>query len=103
VQLTGSLLKAWAQPPALEHRFRRSYVTKDAPPARTLRDLAGDIAATAWAHASWKPAGGSTCRMRLAWQRIWLAHGLRHTDGELEGAWLWSIGQRVTTSPIIAL
>lgn len=96
VQVTSSLLKAWAQPPTLERKFRRSYVTKDAPPSRSLRELAGEIAAADWVSASWKAADGSTCRTRLAWQRIWLAHGLRRTDGELEEAWLlvdWPAGE----------
>ena len=36
----------------------------------------------------WKAADGSTCRTRLAWVRVFLAHGLRHAGGEIEEAWL---------------
>jgi SRSO17 transposase len=95
VPVTGSLLKAWARPPAVERKFRRRCVVKDTPPAQTLRELAGEIAAVDWVDAVWKAADGSTRRPRLAWQRLWLAHGLRPTNGELEEAWLlgdWPAG-----------
>ena len=88
VQVTGSGLKAWSRQPTVERKFRRSYVAGDTPAAQTLREIAGKIAQTAWVDASWKAADGSTRRTRLAWQRIWLGHGLRRTEGELEEAWL---------------
>lgn len=88
VQVTGSCLKAWSHQPTVERKFRRSYVTGDTPAAQTLREIAGQIAETAWVDAPWKAADGSTRRTRLAWQRIWLGHGLRRTEGELEEAWL---------------
>lgn len=88
VQVTGSSLKAWGSQPTVERKLRRSDVVEETPPAQTLREIAGQIPATAWVDAPWKAADGSTRRTRLAWQRIWLAHGLRRTDGELEEAWL---------------
>lgn len=88
LQVTGSALKAWAQAPPLEHKLRRSYVTKDAAPAKTPRELADAIAPKDWVNTSWKAADGSTCRTRLAWQRVWLAHGLRYSEGQLEETWL---------------
>lgn len=96
VQVTGSLLKAWPQPPELERKFRRNYVVEGTPPDRTLRELANDIAADDWKHAAWKAADGSTRHTRLAWRRVWLAHGLRRTHGEPEEAWLlvdWPAGE----------
>jgi len=95
LQVTGSILKAWAQPPKLERKLRRNYPARDTSPPQSLRALADAIPAGDWKSASWKAADGATRHTRLSWRRVWLAHGLRHTDGEPEEAWLlvdWPAG-----------
>jgi SRSO17 transposase len=95
LQVNGPSLKAWAQVPALEHKLRRSYLAPGTASSRTLRELADGIAPADWVKASWKAADGSTRRTRLAWRPVWLAHGLRYPEGELEEAWLlvdWPAG-----------
>ena len=88
LQVTASSLKAWSQPPDLERKQRRVHAVGDAAPAQTLQALAASIASSDWVEASWKTADGSTERTRLAWRQVWLAHGLRHGQGEMENAWL---------------
>ena len=87
LQVTATLLKAWTEPPAVIRKFRRSYVEEGSEPALTLREIAGKIAPGQWRRASWKVADGSTRTTRLARLKVWLAHGLRRTEGDLEPAW----------------
>lgn len=96
VQITASALKAWVEPPAVVTKFRRRYVEAGTEPALTLGEIAGQITPAQWRRASWKAADGSTRSTRLAWLKVWLAHGLRRTNGNLEPAWFlvdWPEGE----------
>jgi len=95
LQVTGSILKGWTSEVPTVRKLRRRYVAPGAPPSRTLLEIATALPATAWHAARWKAADGSTRRTRLAWTEVFLSHGLRATNGELERAWLvadWPAG-----------
>jgi SRSO17 transposase len=88
VQVTGSSHKGWTEAVATERKFKRRYVHASAPASRTLQQIVAGWPEGMWKHCSWKTAEGKTRRTRLAWQKIYLAHGLRETEGELEKVWL---------------
>jgi len=88
VQVTGSSHKAWIRPVETKLKFKRRYVSASAPAAQTLAEIAADLAEAHWRSCSWKAADGKTRRTRLAWIKVYLAHGLRKTGGDLEEAWL---------------
>lgn len=88
VQVTGSSHKAWISPVETKLKFKRRYVSASAPAAQTLAEIATDLAEAHWKSCSWKAADGKTRRTRLAWIKVYLAHGLRKTGGDLEEAWL---------------
>jgi SRSO17 transposase len=95
VQVTGTSHKGWTEAVPTERKFKRRYVQASAPPARTLEQIVADWPEGAWKHCSWKTVEGKTRRTRLAWMEIYLAHGLRETEGELEKVWLvvdWPTG-----------
>lgn len=79
---------AWDQPPQLIKKQKRRHPAPEQSAPRTLLAIATEIAADQWQRVQWKAADGSTRQTRLAWQRIFLAHGLRHAGGELEESWL---------------
>jgi SRSO17 transposase len=88
VQVTGSSHKAWISPVETTLKFKRRYVNASAPEAQTLTEIATDLAEADWKSCSWKATDGKTRRTRLAWIKVYLAHGLRKAGGDLEEAWL---------------
>jgi len=95
VQVTGSSHKGWTSPVATTRKVKRRHVSPSAPPPQTLEEITADLAGSAWHHCSWKAADGKTRRTRLAWLEVYLAHGLRKAEGELEKVWLvvdWPAG-----------
>lgn len=88
LQVTGSSHKGWTSPVPTERKFKRRYVTASAPASQTLAQMAAGLANSSWRECSWKTADGKTRRTRLTWIEVYLGHGLRETDGELEKAWL---------------
>jgi SRSO17 transposase len=97
VQVTGTSHKGWTHAVPTERKFKRRYVKKGAPAALTLQQIAGGLSDSDWKHCSWKNVEGETRRTRLAWVEIYLAHGLRESEGELEKVWLvvdWPLGEK---------
>jgi SRSO17 transposase len=95
VQVTGSSHKGWTEAVATERKFKRRHVHASAPASRTLEQIVAGWRQGVWKDCSWKTAGGKTRRTRLAWQEVYLAHGLRESEGELEKVWLvvdWPLG-----------
>ena len=88
VQVTGSSHKGWTSPVPTTRKVKRRYVSASAPAAQTLEAIAAGLARAAWHGCSWKAADGKTRRTRLAWIEVYLAHGLRKAEGELEKVWL---------------
>jgi SRSO17 transposase len=88
VQVTGSSHKGWTSPVPTERKIKRRHVTATAPASQTLEEIAAGLANSAWKHCSWKAVEGKTRRTRLAWIEVYLAHGLRKPEGELEKVWL---------------
>ncbi|MGH7980538.1 MAG: IS701 family transposase, partial [Limisphaerales bacterium] len=96
VQVTGSSNKAWTSPVATKLKFKRRYVSAAAPAAQTLAEIARGWADSEWKLCSWKASDGQTRRTRLAWSKVYLAHGLRESGGNLEAVWLvvdWPTGE----------
>jgi SRSO17 transposase len=96
VQVTGSSHKAWTRPVETKLKFKRRYVQAGAPAAQTLAAIAAELSEADWRACSWKAADGKTRRTRLAWIKVYLAHGLRETGGDLEEVWLvvdWPKGE----------
>jgi SRSO17 transposase len=88
VQVTGSSHKAWARPVETKLKFKRRYVADSVPAPQTLGEITADLAESDWQECSWKDADGKTRRTRLAWRKVYLAHGLRESGGDLEEVWL---------------
>jgi SRSO17 transposase len=88
LQVTGSILKGWTSEVPTVRKIRRRYVAPGSPPSQTLLEIATALPPKAWQAARWKAADGSTRRTRLAWIEVFLSHGLRATNGELERGWL---------------
>jgi SRSO17 transposase len=88
VQVTGSAHKAWISRVETTLKFKRRYVSASAPQAQTLAEIATDLMEADWKSCSWKASDGKIRRTRLAWVKVYLAHGLRKAGGDLEGAWL---------------
>jgi SRSO17 transposase len=88
VQVTGSSHQGWTRAVPTEHKLKRRQVTAAAPPSQTLAQIVAGLPSAAWQPCSWKAADGKTRRTRLAWLEVYLAHGLRAADGELEKVWL---------------
>lgn len=96
LQVTGSIITGWTSEVPTIFKVRRRYVAPEAPPSRTLLEIATTLPPQAWHAARWKSADGSTRRTRLAWTEVFLSHGLRSTQGQLERAWLvadWPAGE----------
>lgn len=97
LQVTGSGHKGWSEPVATERKFKRRYVQAGAPASQTLEQIVARWPKEAWRSGSWKTAEGQTRHTRLAFREIYLAHGLRETEGELEKVWLvvdWPLGDK---------
>ena len=88
VQVTGSSHKGWTNPVPTTRKVKRRHVSASGPPAQTLEEITADLTNSAWHHCAWKAADGKTRRTRLAWIEVYLAHGLRKAEGELEKVWL---------------
>ena len=87
--------KGWNQPVPTELKRTRRHVSAEVPPAQTLAELTAGLAPSQWKACSWKAADGKTRRTRLAWQPVFLQHGLRQAQGDLESVWLvvdWPAG-----------
>lgn len=96
LQVTGSSHKAWTVPVETKLKFKRRYVREGTPAARTLGEIAAGLGEADWHACSWKAHNGETRRTRLAWVRVYLAHGLRESGGNVEEVWLvvdWPKGE----------
>ena len=88
LQATPSGHKAWTEWVPTSKKFKRRYVDPQAPKAQTLEEIAQRIPSELWQKVRWKAANGHPRMTRLAWREIYLAHGLRNTEGDLEKVWL---------------
>jgi SRSO17 transposase len=88
LQVTGTSNKGWTVPVETKLKFKRRYVSDCAPAAQTLAEIAAGLAPADWQDCSWKASDGKTWRTRLAWLKVYLAHGLRTSGGDLEAVWL---------------
>jgi SRSO17 transposase len=96
LQVTGSYHKAWTRPVETKLKFKRRYVREGTPAPRTLTEIVAGLAEADWHACSWKAHNGETRRTRLAWIRVYLAHGLRESGGDIEEVWLvadWPKGE----------
>jgi len=87
---------AWTQRPQLSHGSKLWSVSKIAPKARKLRQLAEGFKAGEWCAASWETSGGEKRSTRLAWQEIYLNSDLQPENGHWPRTWLvvdWPEGQ----------
>jgi len=87
--------KGWNQAVPTELKRMRRHVSAEAPSAQTLTELTAVLPPGQWKACSWKAADGRTRRTRLAWQEVFLQHGLRQAQGDLEKVWLvvdWPAG-----------
>jgi SRSO17 transposase len=97
VQITGTSHKGWTQAVPTERKFKRRYVMDSAPPSQTMEEIAAGLPDSAWKPCSWKSVEGKTRRTRMVWVEVYLAHGLRESEGELEKVWLvvdWPLGEK---------
>jgi len=79
---------AWTQSPRLILKQKRHHVAPQEPSPQTLLDIASEFVTDSWKPMQWKAADGATRKTRIAWRRIFLAHGLRQGKAEIEEAWL---------------
>lgn len=96
LQVQAAEHKGWTQEVAVVKKQKLSYVDVNAPPKRTLLQIAQDLPASQWRHCTWKARNGSTRGTRLAWVEIWLPRALRKDQHELEKLWLvvdWPKGE----------
>jgi len=80
--------KGWDHEVSTTLKRVRRHVSPNAPPAKTLAEITGELPQDAWAHCSWVAAGGQTRKTRIAWCQVFLQHGLRQAGGDLEKVWL---------------
>ena len=88
LQVTPTQHKGWDRPVETVMKKVRRHVAPEAPPPRTLQELAADLPAGKWKSCRWTPADGRERSTRIAWMRVWLPHLLRRPGRELEEAWL---------------
>lgn len=88
LQVSPNSHLAWSDKPRLILKQKRHHVAPEQSGPRDLLAIAAEISPEAWNPVQWKAADGSTRRTRLAWLRIFLAHGLRRAEGEIEESWL---------------
>lgn len=87
---------AWTQRPKLTRGPKYWSVSKAAPKAQNLRQMAGDFKTGQWQAAGWQAAGGEKRATRLAWKQIYLNSDLEEKTGEWAPCWLvvdWPEGQ----------
>lgn len=87
---------AWTQRPKLTRGPKYWTVSKAAPKAQNLRQLASAFKAAQWQAAGWHAADGEKRATRLAWKQIYLNSDLEEKTGEWPPCWLvvdWPEGQ----------
>jgi SRSO17 transposase len=87
---------AWTQRPSLSRGSKYWSVSKAAPKAQHLRELADAFKAAQWQRAGWQAADGEKRATRLAWKLIYLNSDLDESSGEWLPCWLvvdWPEGQ----------
>jgi len=88
LQVSPSAHLAWTKKPDLIFKQKRHHIAPGQVTPRNLLSIAEDIPPDLWHPMQWKAADASTCRTRLAWVRVFLAHSLRHGEDQMEEAWL---------------
>jgi SRSO17 transposase len=88
LQVSPTSHLAWTEKPRLILKRKRRYAAPEQTAPKDLLVIASEISPDLWHPMQWKAADASTRRTRLAWLRVFLAHGLRHAEGEVEETWL---------------
>lgn len=88
LQVSPTSHLAWTQAPELVLKQKRRHVAMGQTAAESLLTIASQIEPAQWRPMQWKTAGATTGRTRIAWKRIFLAHGLRKAHGQPEECWL---------------
>jgi SRSO17 transposase len=89
LQVSPSSHMAWIKKPDLIFKQKRRHAAPQQPHPTNLLSIASEISPDLWTPMQWKASDGSTRRTRLAWLRVFLAHGLRRSEGEIEESWLF--------------
>jgi len=87
---------AWTQRPKLSRGPKYWTVSKTAPKAQRLRELARAFKAGQWQAAGWRAADGEKRTTRLAWKQIYLNSDLDEGNGQWPPCWFvvdWPEGQ----------
>ena len=87
---------AWTQRPKLSRGPKHWSVSKAAPKAQRLREMAGAFKTGQWQTAGWQAADGEKRATRLAWKQIYLNSDLDEANGQWPPCWLvvdWPEGQ----------
>jgi len=79
---------AWTQRPKLSRGPKYWTVSKSAPKAQRLRELADGFQARQWQAAGWRAADGEKRATRLAWKQIYLNSDLDEGNGQWPPCWL---------------
>ena len=79
---------AWTQRPKLSRGPKYWTVSKSAPKAQRLRELADAFPARQWQAAGWRAADGAKRATRLAWKQIYLNSDLDEGNGQWPPCWL---------------
>lgn len=87
---------AWTHRPKLTQGPKYWSVSKAAPKAQTLRQLASTFKVSQWQAAAWQAADGEKRATRLGWKEIYLNSDLEEKTGAWPACWLvvdWPEGQ----------
>jgi hypothetical protein len=89
LQVTPQEHSGWTEevPTVLNGKYR-TVDDAMAARARSLLEIARALPAEAWQPCRWRAANGKWQQTRLAWQRVFLARGLKEPQGQLEKCWL---------------
>jgi SRSO17 transposase len=79
---------AWTQRPKLSRGPKYWTVSKSAPKAQRLRELADAFQSGLWQAAGWRAADGEKRATRLAWKQIYLNSDLDEGNGQWPPCWL---------------
>lgn len=88
LQVDGAKHKGWNFAAPTVKKTVRRHPAPDAPPAKTLAEIAAEFTEEQWQRASWRRAAGQAGATRLGWCEVWLQHALRQAGGVLERLWL---------------
>jgi len=88
LQIDQGQLVGWAQPVALEKKYKYWHVKPDQPPAQSLTQLWAQQKSIGWHAVSWKAADGRTRHTRVAWMKVYLSSALERGAEVLEEVWL---------------